>query len=147
MGAENASRDLDEVIEHGHLALDEFVKGNHRPLEKLYSTRDDVTLGNPFGPFARGFEQVVRTMERAASFYRDGEATGFEGVAKHETPDLACIVEVERFTSKVGGREDFTPFSLRCTSVFRREDGVWRLVHRHADPITTARAAESIIDA
>jgi ketosteroid isomerase-like protein len=31
------------------------------------------------------------------------------------------------------------------TSIFRKEDGVWRLVHRHADPITSPRPAESVI--
>ena len=145
MSLENASNDLDQVVEQQHLALDEFVRGDHEPLERLYSQRDDVTLGNPFGPFARGFEQVVQTMQRAASHYREGEATGFELVAKHVTPDLACLVEVERFKAKVAGREDVTPLSLRVTSIFRREDGIWKLVHRHADPITTARPAESVM--
>lgn len=145
MSAENASDDLDQVIEQNHLALSEFMKGNHEPLKKLYSQRDDVTLGNPFGPFARGIKQVVQTMQRAASYYRDGEATGFELVSKYVTPDLAYIVEVERLKSKVGGREDVTPVSLRVTNIFRREEGVWRLAHRHADPITTTRPAESVI--
>ena len=145
MSLENASNDLDQVVEQQHLALDEFVRGDHEPLERLYSQREDVTLGNPFGPFARGFEQVVQTMQRAASHYREGEATGFELVAKHVTPDLACLVEVERFKAKVAGREDITPLSLRVTSIFRREDGIWKLVHRHADPITTARPAESVM--
>jgi ketosteroid isomerase-like protein len=147
MSAEDAWGDLDEVIEQLHRAVDQFVKGNYEPLGKLYSQRDDVTLGNPFGPFVRGSEQVVQTMKRAASFYKDGEVTGFDGVAKYLTADLVCLVEVESFKSKIGGREDLTPFSLRCTSIFRREDGVWTLVHRHADPITTPRSAESLFEA
>jgi ketosteroid isomerase-like protein len=54
-------------------------------------------------------------------------------------------VEVERLRSKVGGREDLAPVELRVTTVFRREDGRWRIVHRHADPITTPQAAESVL--
>ena len=134
-----------QVIEHQHGAVDEFARGNDEPLAKLWSRRDDVTLGNPFGPFVRGFEQVAETMHRAAAYYRDGEASGFEQLAKHVTADLAYIVEVERFNAKIGGREDVTPLSLRCTSIFRREDGNWKLVHRHADPITTPQPAESVI--
>ncbi|MDP9301190.1 MAG: nuclear transport factor 2 family protein [Actinomycetota bacterium] len=111
----------------------------------LRSRADDVTLGNPFRPFVRGFEAVNQTMERAAALYRDGRAVGFDRLAEHVGEDVAYLVEVERFEAKMGGRADVSPVSLRCTSIFRREDGAWRLVHRHADPITVARGAESVI--
>ena len=114
-------------------------------MAKLWSTQDDVTLGNPFGPFVRGFEEVVHTMQRAVSFYRDGEAVGFDLVAKHVTEDLALLVEVERLRAKMGGRKDARPVALRTTSVFRNEGGAWKLMHRHADPITSARSADSVI--
>ena len=137
--------DLDKVIEQYHLAAAEFVKGNPEPAKKLFSHREDVTLANPQGPAVRGWEQVAQTMERAASARRDGVATSFEIVAKYVTAELAYVVEVERFEAKVGGREDITPFALRATMIFRPEEGVWKVVHRHADPITTAQPAESVI--
>jgi ketosteroid isomerase-like protein len=145
MGAGNAVDDLEQVIERYHLALGEFMRGNSEPAEQLFSERDDVTLGNPFGPFARGRTQVVDAMERAASHYREGEASGFDEISRYVTSDLACIVEVERLKSKVGGREEVAPVNLRVTTIFRREDGLWRLVHRHADPITTVQQAGSVL--
>src|SRR5215212_4009750 len=137
--------DLDEVIEQSHLALGEIVKGDPEPLKIMYSHQEDVSLANPFGPPVRGWEQAAATMERAASNYRDGEITGFENVAKYVTPELAYIVEVERYQAKVGGREEITPIALRVTSIFRPEEGTWKIVHRHADPITSPQAAESVI--
>jgi ketosteroid isomerase-like protein len=137
--------DLDQVIEQSHLALGEIVNGDSEPLKKMYSHQEDVSLANPFGPPVRGWEQAAATMERAASNYRDGEITGFENVAKYVTPELAYIVEVERYQAKVGGREDVTPIALRVTSIFRPEEGTWKIVHRHADPITTPQPAESVI--
>jgi len=136
---------VDELIEQFHLAQDEFVKGNPEPVEQLFSHREDVSLANPQGPAVRGWEQVAQTMERAASQRRDGEATSFEIVAKYVTPELAYVVQVERFKARVGGREDTTPFTLRVTMIFRPEDGAWKVVHRHADPITTPQPAESVI--
>jgi ketosteroid isomerase-like protein len=137
--------DLDEVIAQYNLALGEFVKGNPEPLKMMYSHREDVSLANPFGPPVRGWEQVAATIDRAASNFRDGEFTGFENVVKYVTPDLAYIVEIERTKAKVGGREDVAPSALRVTMIFRPEEGTWKVVHRHADPITTAQPADSVI--
>ena len=140
-----AGDDFDEVLEQYHLALDEIVKGSPDGYKRVYSHQDDVTLANPFGPPARGWDEVAKTLERAASQFRDGEATGFENVAKYITPDLAYTVEIERSQTKVEGREDVTPIALRVTTIFRPEDGAWKVVHRHADPITTAQPAETVI--
>jgi ketosteroid isomerase-like protein len=137
--------DFDEVLEQYHLALDEIMKGSPDGYKRVYSHQDDVTLANPFGPPARGWDEVAKTLERAASQFRDGEATGFENVAKYITPDLAYTVEIERSQTKVEGRDDVTPIALRVTTIFRPEDGAWKVVHRHADPITTAQPAESVI--
>ena len=139
--------DLDEVIERCQLALGEFVKGNAEPMQMMFSHRDDVTLNNPIAPPARGWEQVAQTMERAASNLRDGEITGFETVAKYVTPELAYVVWIERSKGKVGGREDVASFDLRVTTIIRPEEGTWKVVHRHADTVTTAQPVESLIHA
>jgi ketosteroid isomerase-like protein len=107
--------------------------------------QEDASLANPFGPVAIGWKKIAEAMERAASNYADGKATSFEGLAKYVTPNLAYIVEVERFKARVGGKEGFASGALRVTSILRREDGTWKIVHRHADPITTPRPAESVI--
>jgi ketosteroid isomerase-like protein len=145
MNAESASDDLNQAVELHHRAGDAIMKGDYEGYAELYSRRDDVTLGNPFGPFARGYDDVLQTLQRAGSHYREGGTTGFERVSEHVTPQLACFVEIERYRAKVGGRDELTPVSVRVTSIFRKEDGVWRLVHRHADPITSPRPAESVI--
>ena len=133
-------------------AVDEFVKGNPRPTQELFSHRHDVTLANPLGPaaarigpIAHGWEQVARTQEHAASQFRDGEPVSVEIVEKYVTPRLAYVVHIERAKAKIGGREDVAPLALRVTMILRPEDGTWKVVHRHADPITTAQAAESLI--
>jgi ketosteroid isomerase-like protein len=137
--------DFDEVVEHYQRALGEFVKGNPEPNKTVFSHREDVTLANPLGPAVRGWEQVAATMERAASQVREGEITGFEIVSRYVAADLAYLVWVERSKAKLGARQEIVPFDLRVTTIFRPEDGTWKVVHRHADPITTARPIESVI--
>ena len=140
-----AADDVDELIEQFHLSSDEFLKGNPEPVNKLWSHREDVTLANPFGPPVRGWDEVAKVTEHAASQVRDGQLVSVEIVAKHITAELAYVVEIERPKAKIGGSEDITPFALRVTMIFRPEDGGWKIVHRHADPITTPQPAESVI--
>jgi ketosteroid isomerase-like protein len=137
--------DVDQLIEQYQLALGEFVEGNPELVKGLFSHRDDVTLANPLGPPARGWEQVTKTIEHAASTIRDGEITSFDVISKLVTAELAYIVWIERAKAKMGARQDVTPVDLRVTMIFRPEDGEWKVVHRHADPITTAQPAESVI--
>jgi ketosteroid isomerase-like protein len=141
----SAVDDVDELIEQFHLASDELLKGNPEPVQKLWSRRDDVTLANPFGPPEHGWDEVAKTGDLAASQLRDGELVSVEIVEKLVTSELAYVVEIERSKAKIGGSEDITPFALRATMIFRPEEGTWKIVHRHADPITTPQAAESII--
>ncbi len=141
-----SATDLAQVIEQDHRALDALVRGDPEPKKRLFSRRDDVTLANPPGPPARGWNQVEKTLERAVAQLREGEPIRFERISEYATADLAYIVEIERTRMKVGGADDLAPVSLRVTTIFRREDGEWRIAHRHADPITTARSAESIIE-
>ena len=121
------------------------MNGDPGGYQALYAKDEDPTLGNPFGPFAHGRQNVFKRLAGAASNYQDGEVTGVELIAKYVSDDLACVVEVESYRAKVGGSREMASASLRVTSVFRLERGNWKLAHRHADPITTPRPAASIL--
>ena len=114
-------------------------------MKELWSRRDDVILANPFGPPVRGFDEVAKASDLAASQARDGEFLGAEIIERYVTAELAYVVEIERAKAKIGGSEEITPFDLRVTMIFRPEEGEWKVVHRHADPITTTQPAESVI--
>ena len=141
---ETAEQDL--PLDEYHRAGLEITNGNPEVYKSLYSRSDDVTLANPFGPPARGWTEVSATLDRAADNYRGGEVVGFENVSTVIGTDLAYIVEIESYRARVGGARQMTPVSVRVTSVFRQEDGGWKLLHRHADPITAPRPARSVIE-
>ncbi len=137
--------ELDRVIEQYHHALDEFVRGNPEPQKERFSHRDDVSLANPLRPAVVGWTQVEQTMDRAAALFEDGEPTDFERIASGVTPDLAFIVENERATTRMRGRPEPVCVALRVTTIFRPEDGTWKVVHRHADTITAPRPPETLL--
>lgn len=136
---------LESAIAASHDALAKIIKGDPSGYLALYAEKGDITLGNPFGPFGRGRQEVAGRLSGAASNYRDGEIIGFDLIARYQTPDFACVVEVESFKARVGGISERVTVSLRATSVFRLAHGQWELVHRHADPITSPRPAASVV--
>jgi ketosteroid isomerase-like protein len=141
-----ASADFDQAIAESHAATDGVLKGNPDGFKALYSCREDLTLGNPFGGFARGWDQVVEQLERACSYYRDGEAAVFEPVARAVGSELAYTVELKRARAKVAGSSDVREFAVRVTSIYRNEQDGWRLIHRHADPRVSRQTAESMLE-
>ena len=56
-----------------------------------------------------------------------------EVVAADVVGDMAYTVGYEHTTATVNGVP--RTYSLRATQVYRREDGEWRVVHRHADEV------------
>ena len=137
--------DVDELIKQYYRAQREFLRGNPEPVKDLFSHREDVTLANPYGPPVRGFDDVAKTIEHAASLRRDGTFLEWQIVAKHVSAELAYVVQIEWAEAKIGAREEITPLAVRSTMIFRPEDSEWKIVHRHADPITTPQPAESVI--
>jgi ketosteroid isomerase-like protein len=141
----SAAETFEWAIASSHRALGEIVRGNPDASFKLYTRRDHATLANPYGPPARGWSQIEAAGGRAAENYRDGRAIEFENFAKFQTGDVGYTLEIERLETKVAGSDEISPVALRVTTVFRREDGAWKLLHRHPDPITTPRSGELVI--
>jgi len=140
-----ASVGLDEAIERSHRALDEIARGDPAPFFELYSDSAEATLANPYLPPARGRSEIEAAGRLGASNYREGRAIAFENFAKIRVGDVGYTLEIERFEAKVAGGDEIRPVALRVTSIYRLEDGQWRLLHRHADPITAKRAMDSVL--
>jgi ketosteroid isomerase-like protein len=136
---------LEQFLDAYHQGMDEFMRGSCEGVKPLYSKAEDVTLGNPFGPVVKGWDRVEDAMERAAKNYRDGKAVGFDNVSTVVTAELALLVEIERLRSKVADQTEMSDLALRVTTILRPEEGTWKIIHRHADPITTPRPPESIL--
>jgi ketosteroid isomerase-like protein len=142
-----AQAELEDGIEQYHQSVAAFVAGDPEPQKRMWSRGDDVTLANPLGPPVRGWDQVEATLDRAIAQLRNrpNKVIGVERISDYTTPDLAYTVEIERDQMELdSGR--LASVSLRVTTIFRRENGVWRIVHRHADTVTTPRSLESLVE-
>ena len=142
-----SQRDFDDAVEAYRQALNPYVKGDPRPVTEFFSRHDDVTLANPLGPPRRGPAEVDKAIAEGAAMLKDGSVRGFEEVSRYSTSDIGYVVQLERTQARLPGSENIAPIALRVTMIFRREDDSWKVAHRHADPITTARPITTAIEA
>jgi len=83
---------------------------------------------------------VIEAQRSVASLFSNGTPLDFELIAADVNGDLAYTVGYERSSVSAHGGPARSVF-LRATQIYRRENGEWNLVHRHADPAPGGSAA------
>ena len=115
-------------------AEDAIIYGDPELRMKLWSRRDPVSLLGAWGPNKTGWAELSRIFRWVASRLSQETYSDFRwdiDVADARG-DMGYTVGFERFNHHTGhGRVE--PITVRVTHVYRREDGEWKIVHRHAD--------------
>ena len=129
---------LDAMLPRLQAADIALHNGDASPRAALWSHRDPVTL---FGAAVSttGWDKIDATFDFLASQFSNCTAWDHEVLAAGVSNDLAYIVGVEHTTASIGD-EPPTSYTLRVTTIFRREAGDWRVVHRHGDPYDASSA-------
>jgi len=104
--------------------------GDPGPRIALWSRNDPVTLLGA-NLTALGWAEVEPAFREVASWFSDPVAYEIELIAAEASGDLAYTVVYEHNTVMVQGTA--RTYTLRVTHAYRREEGAWRIVHRHAD--------------
>jgi ketosteroid isomerase-like protein len=104
--------------------------GDVEPRLALWARTDPLTL---FGAklSGSGWAALEPIFRKVAAWFSDSAEYEFEVVAAAASGDLAYTVGYEHNRVKVDGEP--RTYTLRATHVYRRSDGQWRIVHRHAD--------------
>ncbi|MGY1621830.1 YybH family protein [Geodermatophilus sp. SYSU D00965] len=123
--------DFAKTVQRTAEALAAIGSGDPGPYTALWARSDDVTLFGAWGPIEKGYDAVTQTFQWVGSRFSDGALTPTHDVV-HVDGDLAYTVGSERGVVRVDGGEP-RPMTIRVTHVYRRLDGEWWLVHRHAD--------------
>lgn len=135
---------LQRAVEALYATLEAFGAGDAAPFAALWSRRDDVTIFGGFGAYERGWAAVAPRLDWAANRFPGGPMT-YEPLAAGCGGDLGYAIGLERGEAKLAGQDVPSPVVLRVTHLFRREDGEWKIIHRHADPIAGKTAPEAIL--
>ena len=116
--------------------------GDAAPRKAIWSRTPPVTLlGAALS--ASGWNEIEPVFDRLQSRFSNATSCEHEVIAAGASGDLAYLVAFEHTTASVNGSPPL-PYTLRATTVFRREDGDWKVVHRHADAVPSENAAELV---
>jgi len=127
------AEDLGEFIDRCHAALTQQSQGNPKPLLELWSRGDDVTVMAAVGGYQVGFEAVSKLLTWASTTQKF-EGWRVENLVTFAGPLLGMSVELEHYALHINGEDK--GMTLRATQVYRRENGEWRIIHRHGDILT-----------
>ncbi len=116
--------DADTALHNGDVAL----------RKAMWSEKDPVTV---FGAIktVTGWKEVGPAFDWLASRFHDCSQFQFEVVAAGVSGDIAYTVAYEHTTAAFGDRPAES-YTLRVTHAYRRDDGEWKVVHRHADRLS-----------
>ena len=115
--------------------------GDSGPRIAMWSRTEPLTLfgaamsAHGWGEIGPSFDTLGKQFSNCLSYENEIIAAGASG-------DLAYTVALEHTTASIKGAEP-KPYVLRATTIFRREDGEWKVVHRHADAL--AADSEAVV--
>jgi ketosteroid isomerase-like protein len=129
---------LAEMLPRQRAAEQAIHNGGVEPRLALWARTDPVTL---FGAklSGSGWADLELIFRKVAAWFSDSAEYEFEVIAAGASGDLAYTVGYEHNRVKVDGEP--RTYTLRATHVYRRSDGQWRIVHRHADVLPAEGAS------
>jgi hypothetical protein len=119
-----ADEDWKAFLARMDAALARTGSGDAEAFKALWSHSDEVLIFGAFGGIAKGWAEVGPRLDWAIS-QMSGDGGTVERIIEYVGADLAYTVDYNRGSA----------LALRATQIYRREDGSWRIVLRHADPL------------
>lgn len=114
-------------------AMAAVASGDVAAIKALYSHSDEATSFYGWGGYEKGWEAVAKRWDWAGQQFKGGSVS-YENVTTVVTPDMFYLADIETFANqRMAGVDGLTGWSNRVTHIFRREAGVWRLLHRHGN--------------
>ena len=128
-----AEKDTDAVhraVKEFYSALNVMFTGEVGPMKEIWSHADDVAYMGPGGGFLVGWKQVLPEWERQAALKLGGKVEPKEMLVTVGR-DLAIVRNYEVGENIVDGKP--RKVKIRVTSLFRNENGKWKMIGHHAD--------------
>jgi ketosteroid isomerase-like protein len=117
------------AVQRFYAAIEAMVSGQGLDaMQAAWHHTNRVTGGHPSGEWSEGWEEVWATWQVYAAFGRaDRGGSKIRSLRTYIYGDVAYATCIFIASPAFGGE------AIACTNVLHRADGVWKIVHHHAD--------------
>jgi ketosteroid isomerase-like protein len=123
-----------------------FINGDNTLWKENASRSDAATIMGAWGAYEKGWNEVGSRYDWAAArFAESGDKIDVEYISTVVSGDMAYTVAIERSEALIVGQDKPAPLALRVTHIYMKEDGIWKLMHRHADPLIEKTAPAAVL--
>lgn len=141
--AEKESRAFVREFEEG---TNRFINGDATLWNQHVSHAEDATIMGGFGAYEVGGRAVRERYDWAVKRFRpSGGKMEYTYLTIGVSGDLAYTVTIDRGAVHLVDQPAPLPMALRVTTIFRKESGAWKLIHRHEDPLITKAPPAAVI--
>ncbi|HTU25621.1 MAG TPA: nuclear transport factor 2 family protein [Pirellulales bacterium] len=127
----NETQAVQEAVDRFYASLNTLFGGDATAMEQVWSHADDITYMGPVGGYQVGWKQVQAVWEQQAAMKLGGkvEPMATRITLGGELASVQCL-EVGNNMTADGQAEKV---SIRATSLFRKEEGQWKMISHHTD--------------
>lgn len=125
--------DFKQFLETRKQAALGYLNGNYGPLSWIVSSKPPASFFSPQGDVVEGAERMAARYEKDAGLFGEGSTSELEVLHAGSDGDLGYWVGYQAAEVHMKGKPEAIPMKIRITELFRREDGGWKMIHRHAD--------------
>lgn len=116
-----------------YLALNKMFAGELGPMTEVWSHADDVMYMGPTGRYERGWTAVLQDWQGQAAMKLGGRVSPVD-VHTLIGHDLAVVSDYE-LGENSNAKGEVEHLKLRATNIYRKENGLWKMVDHHTDPL------------
>lgn len=141
-----AMKTFTEFLPRFELGVERFLNGDATLWKSNVSQESDGTIMGAWGDYEKSWAELEPRYDWAAArFEESGAQVQFQYLSSGVSGELAFTVAIERSTVRLVGQKEPAAMSLRVTHLFRKEQGEWKLLHRHADPLMSKTAPAAVL--
>jgi ketosteroid isomerase-like protein len=124
-----------------------FINGDATLWNQHVSHAEDATIMGGFGAYEVGGRAVRERYDWAVKRFRpSGGKMEYTYLTVGVSGKLAYTVTIDRGAVHLVDQAAPLPMALRVTTIFRKESGAWKLIHRHEDPLLTKTPPAAVIE-